>query len=133
MTRKTMILPQFLKIDLNLNKLYQSRVAAFIVAHIEYLFKKYPDGFSMFLEPCDHLDYQQGESWCELIHTNRKTFTQVFDRIGIRYRSKTAYKIAAVSGDPFCGKRYLCYYDRNLNQMYYLRNNNRQELLSNLN
>src|SRR5688572_27318020 len=93
--------------------------AAIIVDRLEYWFKKYNNGFYKFLEPCDHYLYHQGDSWVEELGWVRITFNKAFDKIGIRYKSKSAFVKAQ---DKFQNKPYASYYDRISKKTFYIRN-----------
>ena len=91
----------------------------FVLKRLEHWFCFKKAGFYKFLEPCQHRAYKPGDSWTEELGFCRKTFNAAFDLIGIRYKSKTAFLAAE---DKFKGKLYASYYDRDTNQMFYVRN-----------
>ncbi|OJX12079.1 MAG: hypothetical protein BGO77_08005 [Caedibacter sp. 37-49] len=86
---------------------------------LNYWFSKKPNGFYKFLEPCNHPLYKAGDSWSEELGISRRVFNAVFDLIGIRYNSKTAFKKAK---DKFQGKLYASYHDRKTHKMFFIRN-----------
>ncbi len=86
---------------------------------LDYWFSKKPKGFYKFLEPCNHPLYRAGDSWTEELGISRRVFNALFELIGIRYTSKTAFK---TSNDKFQGKLYASYYDRKTSKMFYVRN-----------
>jgi hypothetical protein len=96
-----------------------SRSNFYIIHQIEYWFKRKPDGFYKFLEPCHHRLYREGDSWAEALGIHRKTFNRFFDLIGVRYKSKTAF---LSSQNKFQGKLYASYYHRLEKKTFYVRN-----------
>ncbi len=86
---------------------------------LDYWFSKKPNGFYKFLEPCNHPLYKAGDSWSEELGISRRVFNAVFDLIGIRYNSKTAFREAK---DKFQGKLYASYHDRKTHKMFFIRN-----------
>lgn len=93
--------------------------AVSIMTRLEHWFCLKTKGFYKFLEPCKHRAYKQGDSWIEELGFCRKTFNAAFDLIGIRYKSKSQFLAA---DDKFKEKLYASYYDRDTNQMFYVRN-----------
>jgi hypothetical protein len=95
-------------------------------------FCKFEDGFYKFLEPVTkkedgnpangHEKYRHGDSWCECLNITADEFRTMFDKIGMRYASSSAYRAARERGDPFQGKYYLSFVDRKANLTWYLRN-----------
>lgn len=96
-----------------------SRSHFYIIHHIEYWFKRKPDGFYKFSEPCNHRLYREGDSWSEALGIHRKTFNRFFDLIGVRYKSKSAF---LSSKNKFQGKLYASYYHRLEKKTFYVRN-----------
>jgi len=86
---------------------------------LNYWFSKKPNGFYKFLEPCNHPLYKAGDSWSEELGISRRVFNAIFDLIGIRYNSKTAFREAK---DKFQGKLYASYHDRKTHKMFFIRN-----------
>lgn len=95
--------------------------ATLILGRLEYWFtnSKYVNGFYKFIEPCEHPLYREGDSWSEEVGFPRKIFAKAFDLIGVRYKSKSAFRRAK---DRFQGKLYASYHDRKTNQTYFIRN-----------
>lgn len=91
-----------------------------LLQQLEYWFVRYPDGFSKYLEPCKK--NIPGNSWTEELYFSAEEFITAFEGIGVRYKSKSEYKKANKSGDPFNGKLYLSIYDRLNHTTFYLRN-----------
>ncbi|MBP6098355.1 MAG: hypothetical protein KA477_00060 [Candidatus Levybacteria bacterium] len=110
-------IPSYEKI---IKKDFGSKHAAKVINRLEYWFSKMPAGFFKFLEPCKHYLYREGDSWTEELDFSRQVFNSVFDLIGVRYKSKTEFMSAH---DKFNGKLYASYYDRQNNQMFFIRNN----------
>lgn len=96
-----------------------SYILAYLVNELLYWFKKYPDGFYKFIGPCKHRAYKKGDSWAEVLGCAARHFSRLFDKIGTRYTSKTKF---LQEKDPFKGKPFVSYYDRDTNQMYFLIN-----------
>lgn len=94
-------------------------LAARMVNELEDLFKKYPDGFYKFFAPCNHKDYKKGDSWAEEIMCSRVAFNRNFEKLGIRYSSRKKF---FKEKDPFKGKMYVSYYDRDIYKTFYIRN-----------
>ena len=103
-----------------LNTITGSVTASLLMCQLEYWFnKKGNKPFYKFLGPCEDKHYHTGDSWTEELGFTKAEFRTAFSKIGITYKSKTAYK---ASCDPFEGKLYLSYYDRSKNLTYYMRN-----------
>ncbi|MEN8237036.1 MAG: hypothetical protein ABFQ95_05790, partial [Pseudomonadota bacterium] len=96
-----------------------SERAAILFNRLEYWFKIKPDGFYKFLEPCQHRLYRQEDSWCSELGISRPTFNKAFDRIGTRYSSKSAFDSVH---EPFKGKLYASYYNRQNHLTHFVRN-----------
>lgn len=96
-----------------------SEKATVIAGSLEFWLKKYHSGFYKFLEPCGHRLYKEGHSWSEEQGLSRKVFNRAFDLIGVRYKSKSEFKVAE---DKFQGKLYASYHDRKANRTYFVRN-----------
>lgn len=90
-----------------------------VLQRLEYWFKKKPNGFFKFIQPCTLKAYKAGDSWVEELGITRPTFNKAFDQIGTRHRSRTAF---LASTDKFKGKMYASYYERRLNKMFFIRN-----------
>jgi hypothetical protein len=76
--------------------------------------------FYKFMKPSpDHNAYQQGDSWAEEIEISAEEFRTAFDKIGMRYPTKSAfYK----KSDPFEGKFFASYVDKRTNMTWYFVN-----------
>jgi hypothetical protein len=109
----------FIKFDPNIKRFTGCDRATLILEKIEFFFSNQPDGFYKFIEPCSHRLYKKDDSWAEELGCDRKCFTRSWDRIGFRHRSRRAFEAAE---DKFEGKLYASYYDRHLNQMFFVRN-----------
>lgn len=96
-----------------------SVVGCILMQQLDYWFARYPDGFYKFLEPSDHAKYVSGQSWQEELGISLTEFRTAFDRIGMRWKSKTEFESAS---DKFQGKFYASYQDKRSNLTYYLRN-----------
>lgn len=80
-----------------------------------------------------HQAYKPGDSWCEELSMSPDEFRSAFDRIGVRYKSFSAYNRAVKEGDPFQGHFYLSYLDRIRGLTWYHRNHDRvDEFLTDL-
>ncbi len=105
--------------DKKIRDITGSYILAYLVNELLYWFKKYPDGFYKFIGPCKHRAYKKGDSWSEVLGCAARHFSRLFDKIGTRYTSKTKF---LQEKDPFKGKPFVSYYDRDTNQMYFLIN-----------
>ncbi len=90
-----------------------------VMQQLDYWFEGHPEGFYKFLLPSDHPAYKVGDSWTEELGMSKDEFRTAFDKIGIRYKSKTEFDQAV---DKFQGKFYCSYVDRRSNLTYYFRN-----------
>jgi len=90
-----------------------------VMQQLDYWFEGHPEGFYKFLEPSDHPAYKDGDSWTEELGMSRHEFRTAFDKIGIRYKSKSEFDQAL---DKFQGLFYCSYVDRRSNLTYYFRN-----------
>ena len=90
-----------------------------VMQQLDYWFEGHPEGFYKFLMPSDHPAYKIGDSWTEELGMSKDEFRTAFDKIGIRYKSKSEFDQAA---DKFQGKFYCSYVDRRSNLTYYFRN-----------
>ena len=90
-----------------------------LMQQLDYWFERHPTGFWKFLEPSTHQKYRAGDSWVEELGMSHDEFRTAFDRIGIRYKSKSLFDQAA---DKFQGKFYCSYLDRRDNLTFYFRN-----------
>lgn len=94
--------------------------SAIILDRLEYWFSKYTSSFYKFVEPCSHPCYREGDSLQEELCISRKVFNKAFDLIGVRYKSKTAF---LEESNPFKGKLYAMYMDRQTHKTHFVRNN----------
>lgn len=108
----------------HLHVYFKSDRTPLLIAKLEYWFskEKFRNGFFKFLEPCPHRLCKKGDTWAEELGWKRDLFKSIFDRVGTRYTSKTAYLKAIQESDPFKGKLYISYYDRKTNRTFFLRN-----------
>ena len=90
-----------------------------VMQQLDYWFEGHPEGFYKFLLPSDHPAYKDGDSWTEELGMSVDEFRTAFDKIGIRYKSKSEFDKA---DDKFQGKFYCSYVDRRSNLTYYFRN-----------
>ncbi|MCW3479978.1 hypothetical protein OL229_10495 [Neisseriaceae bacterium JH1-16] len=101
-----------------------SITAAILMAQLEYWFERKPDGFYKYQVPVlsetSKGFYREGDSWQEELGMSANEFRTAFDRIGVRYNSKSQYYGAA---DKFKGKFYCSYIDKRSNVTRYFRNN----------
>jgi len=112
-----------------------SVVATILMMQLEYRFAKYPEGFYKFLEPPQngHQDYKIGDSWVEELAFSKEEFRTGFDKIGVRYNSKTQYDEAKSSGSEFGSSYYCSYVDRRSGLTFYFRNHSKvDELISDI-
>lgn len=105
-----------------LHPLTGSVIGCLVMQQLDYWFTTQPEGFYKFLEPADHPAYKKGDSWVEELGMSADEFRYAFDRISIRYKSRTEYEKASKTGDLFKGKFYCSYIDRRANLTYYFRN-----------
>jgi hypothetical protein len=90
-----------------------------LMQQLDYWFSHYPDGFYKFKEPCEDPDYKIGDSWCEELIFTAEEFDNAFEKIGVKYKSKTDFLNAT---DKFKGKFYASFYERTTHKTYYVRN-----------
>lgn len=90
-----------------------------VMQQLDYWFEGHPEGFYKFLEPSDHPAYKDGDSWTEELGMSRHEFRTAFDKIGIRYKSKSDFDQTV---NKFQNKFYCSYVDRRSNLTYYFRN-----------
>jgi hypothetical protein len=109
----------FVKFDRRVNQVIGCQRATLIFNTLEYWFSKKQEGFYKFIEPCSHPLYKKGDSWTEELNCDRKSFSASFKKIGVRYKSRTAFEEAE---DKFQGKMFASIYDRNSNRMFFIRN-----------
>ncbi|MGV0998959.1 MAG: hypothetical protein ACOYBQ_06500 [Fluviibacter sp.] len=90
-----------------------------VMQQLDYWFEGHPEGYYKFLMPSDHPAYKIGDSWTEELGMSKDEFRTAFDKIGIRYKSKSEFEQAP---DKFQGKFYCSFVDRRSNLTYYFRN-----------
>ena len=104
----------------DLNNYTGSVTATILMTQLEYWFSKMNgQRFFKFLEPCERMDYKEGDSWVEELGFSKYEFRTAFAKIGKAYKSKNEY---LSSQDQFAGELYLSYYDRLERRTYYIRN-----------
>jgi hypothetical protein len=90
-----------------------------VMQQLDYWFEGHPRGFYKFLLPSEHPAYKDGDSWTEELGMSKDEFRTAFDKIGIRYKSKSEFDQTV---DKFQGRFYCSYVDRRSNLTYYFRN-----------
>ena len=105
--------------DPRVDKHFKTLHEKVLFERLEFLFAHFQGNFDFFIQPCDHDDYEEGNSMVEMMAMGPKVFTKEFDKIGVRYRSKSAYK---EKSDVFSGKWFASYHDRMQHKTYYIRN-----------
>lgn len=102
--------------------------SSILMVRMESLFFNSEGGeFFKFLAPaCDHPCYRKGESWTEELGFSKAQFRTAFDRIGVRYNSKTAFDAQEVDGrffnDSGQERSYASFMSRRTGLTYYVRN-----------
>jgi len=102
-----------------------SPIGAVLFQQLEYWSSLYKSGFYKFLgiPKKFHPKYRAKDSWTEELAISEKVFRRCFDKIGIRYNSKSFY---LATENPFLrdGQEfYFCsYYDKISHITYYRRN-----------
>ena len=120
----------------DLRKLTGSVTASILMSQLEYWFEDKTE-FYKFLEPAEgHPQYTIGDSWCESLAFSKDEFRAAFDRIGIRYLSKTKF-ISTKPEEIFINndgeeKFYCSYFDKVRGLTYYYRNPKTDELIDQL-
>jgi hypothetical protein len=112
--------PYFIKYNPALVNELGSKNAVLLFEKMEYWFSKKKNEFYKFIEPCCHPCYREGDSWSEELGFSKLVFRNAFDKIGSRYISKTAFEKEA---DPFKGKLFASYRDRQSKKTVFVRNN----------
>jgi hypothetical protein len=112
--------------ELKLLPLVKSCSDAILMQQLDYWFSRYPNGFFKFLEPCDHENYKEGDSWSEELFFSGDEFRTAFGHLAIAYKSKKQFDLAP---DKFQEKYYCSYFDRISKKTFYFRNH---ELVDNL-
>lgn len=94
--------------------------ATLLMLQLEYWFEKSGgNAFFKFLEPCEDMNYREGDSWVEELGFSKGEFRTAFGKIGKVYKSKKEFN---ESKDKFEGKLYLSYFDRIKRLTFYMRN-----------
>lgn len=76
-----------------LREIAKSVTGAIVMGQLEYWFERYPDGFYKFLEPAKkNTLYKPGQSWKEELNISAEEFKTAFDKIGIRYATKSNFE-----------------------------------------
>lgn len=104
--------------------------ACILMQQLDYWFERYPNGFYKFLEPSPrHPAYRVGDSWTEELGISSDEFRTAFDKIGVRYESKTKYFEAAnkfefydAAEGEYKEKYYCSYTDKMRHMTFYIRN-----------
>lgn len=102
-----------------LRALVDSVAGCVLMQQLDYWFDRYPNGFYKFQSPTEHVQYKPEQSWTEELGFSKDEFRTAFDKIGVRYKSKSEYR---ASQDKFQGKFYCSYHDRSQGLTFYLRN-----------
>ncbi len=105
-----------------LNPIAGGVLSCIVMQQLDFWFESHPDGFYKFLEPTNHKAYKTGDSWTEELGMTVDEFRSAFDKIGIRYKSRTEFMKAKELGDIFQGKFYCSFVDRRANLTHYFRN-----------
>ena len=92
-----------------------------ILKQLHYWHKKSGDGFFKFLEPCNHVWYKSGDSWCEELKLSGNTTRKYLKIICTPYHS---HKILLKQDNVFKNKPYLSYFDRTLKITRFFKNPN---------
>ena len=91
-----------------------------LMQQLDFWFAMYPHGFYKFLEPCPtSKHYKKGKSWVEELGVSADEFRTAFDKIGIRYKSKSAYEAVE---QKFGEALYCSYFDKQQGLTFYFRN-----------
>ena len=114
-------LPYFIQYYPQLISECGSQNAAILSVRLVYWFNRMGNSFYKFIEPCQHGAYKTGDSWKEELGFSKKVFKKAFDKIGIRYVSKTAFE---KEDDPFKGKLFAYYQDRQTKKTIFVLNTN---------
>ncbi|MBC7807091.1 MAG: hypothetical protein H7145_13190 [Akkermansiaceae bacterium] len=100
-----------------------SIAACIVMQQLDFWFARHADGFYKFLEAAEnHEAYRVGDSWCEELGVTADEFRTAFDKLAVRYTSRTAFEAARNAGDVFAGRYYCSYFDKRRGLTYYLRN-----------
>ena len=110
---------RFIKCQATIALQYNSLAVAALVDRLEYWFGRKKNKFYKFLSPCNHYRYRHGDSWTEELGIDHRVFRRAFAKIGVAYKSLSHYRDAS---DKFQGYPYACYYHRQDNQLFFLKN-----------
>ena len=119
-------IPYFIKYNPALTAEFGSQNAVILFDRLEYWFSKKKNEFYKFIEPCSHPLCRAGDTWSEELGFSKKVFRTAFDKIGIRYKSKTEFE---KESDPFKGMMFAYYQDRQTKKTIFVRNNSLIALL----
>lgn len=100
-----------------------SVTGAILLQQLDFYFRKKPNGFYKFLEPCNREKYNEGDSWTEELGFSASEFRSAFDQIGLRHASKTEYEDAKHKFKSDDKEFFYCsYHDRMTGLTHYFRN-----------
>lgn len=100
-----------------------SIAACIVMQQLDFWFARHAGGFYKFLEAAEnHEAYRVGDSWCEELGVTADEFRTAFDKLAVRYTSRTAFEAARDAGDVFAGRYYCSFFDKRRGLTYYLRN-----------
>jgi hypothetical protein len=107
----------YLKFDLAVRDFYGSNNTAIAFSRLLYWFRKKPDGFYKFKQPCrKHPLYKKGDSWGEELGMSRKILDPIFSRLINHHGTKRDFLKQA---DRFKGKMFASYTNHKTNQTHY--------------
>jgi hypothetical protein len=99
--------------------------AAILFQQLNFRFEKKPSGFYKFQSPPaqPHDKYRAGDSWTEELMFSKEEFRTAFDKIGVRYFTKTDYLNAANKFEKDGKEQFFCSYFDKIRQMtFYFKN-----------
>lgn len=99
--------------------------AAILFQQLNFRFEKKPAGFYKFQSPPaqPHDKYRVGDSWTEELMFSKEEFRTAFDKIGVRYHTKTDYLNAANKFEKDGKEQFFCSYFDKIRQMtFYFKN-----------
>jgi len=96
---------ELIPFDPKLTTITRSVTATLVSSRLEQLFARTGGAtFTKFLAPAPgHSLYKPGEAWTENLHIAPEIFRTAFDRIGVRFKSRTAYEAAVAEGRQVVG------------------------------
>lgn len=107
-----------------------SVTGAILLQQLDFYFRKKPNGFYKFLEPCNREKYNEGDSWTEELGFSASEFRSAFDQIGLRHASKTGYENAEHKFKSDEKEFFYCsYHDRMTGLTHYFRNHQLLDVL----